>query len=169
MTPLPPPLGSGEFIGWRLDQTRFSATWDSGEGAFLFGGRWNSKGTRVLYASVDPACAIVEVAVHKGFDVLDASPHVLTSFRLRNPSRVHVVQPSAVPNTNWLRPGTPGGAQQRFGDALLVSHAALLIPSSVSTHSWNLLVKVPVSGIYDILAQEPFALDTRLNPPASSP
>ncbi len=164
MTPLPHPLGPGDVVGWRLDQARFSTTWDSGEGAYLFGGRWNQQGSRILYASLDPATAIVEIAVHKGFDVLDTVPHVLTSFRMNDPSAVHVVVPADVPNANWLRPGTPSAGQQRFGDALLAKHAVILISSAVSTHSWNLLMKVPAPEVYDFLAQEPFALDTRLNP-----
>lgn len=165
MTPLPPPLGSGDLIGWRLDTARFAPSWESGEGAFLYGGRWNSRGTRVVYASLDPATAIVEVAVHKGFDALDTVAHVLTSFRLRDPALVHVVAAADIPNPNWLRPGPPGAGQQRFGDALLAAHVAVLVPSAVSTHSWNLLLRVPApSGVYEPVAQEPFALDTRLNP-----
>ena len=168
MTPLPHPLGPGHPTGWRLDQARFSTTWDSGEGAYLFGGRWNRKGSRILYASLDPATAIIEVAVHKGFDVLDTVPHVLTSFRIVDPSDVHVVWPADVPNANWLRAGTPSAGQQGFGDALLGAHAVIVIPSAVSTHSWNLMMTVPAAGIYDLLAQEPFALDTRLNPSIAS-
>ena len=55
MTPLPPPLGRGELVFWRLDKATFASSWDSGEGAFLFGGRWNSRNRRVVYASLDPA------------------------------------------------------------------------------------------------------------------
>ncbi len=41
-----------------------------------------------------------------------AKPHVLTSFEVTNPSAVHVVRPSDVPNPNWLVPGTPTAGQQ---------------------------------------------------------
>ncbi|MEA2728512.1 MAG: hypothetical protein QOF70_2987, partial [Acetobacteraceae bacterium] len=58
-------------MAWRLDQQGFAATWDSGEGAYRLGGRWNTKGVRAVYCSVDPATAILEVAVHKGFRALD--------------------------------------------------------------------------------------------------
>src|SRR5713226_2638833 len=36
--PLPPPLGAGELVAWRLDQRVFAASWDGGEGAFRAGG-----------------------------------------------------------------------------------------------------------------------------------
>jgi RES domain-containing protein len=69
MTPSVEPLGGGKLIAWRLDQARFASTWDSGEGAFQVGGRWSSNGVRVVYCALDPATAILEVAVHKGFNV----------------------------------------------------------------------------------------------------
>ena len=82
MTPLPPPLGSGAVTGWRIDQAQFRTSWDSGIGAFQSGGRWNSKGIYAIYAALDPATAILEVAVHKTFRALDVVPHVLTAFRI---------------------------------------------------------------------------------------
>src|SRR5947209_19074782 len=102
MTPLPAALGGSELLVWRRDTAGFAATWDSGEGAFLVGGRWNSRGVRAVYCSIDPATAILEVAVHKGFRALDTVPHVITA-AIIDPARVFVVEPNAVPNSNWLR------------------------------------------------------------------
>jgi RES domain-containing protein len=169
VTPLPPPLGSGELVAWRLDEAMFGATWDSGEGAYRAGGRWNRAGIRAVYCSVDPATAILEVAVHKGFATLDTVPHVLTAMTVADASGVHVVRPEDVPNANWLRPGIPGAGQQAFGSAALMRHKFVLIPSAVSTHSWNLIfVGTAASGAYALRSQERFALDTRLHPPAAS-
>ena len=166
MTPLPGSLGNGEIIGWRLDHKRFKSTWDSGEGSFKLGGRWNSKGVRAIYASIDPSTAILEVAVHKGFRALDTVPHVLTSFEMTDPSAMHVVDIGDIPNANWLRPGIPGAGQQQFGDALLAAHALFLIPSTVSQHSWNVVFDpAGAAGLYATRSQEDFALDTRLHPP----
>lgn len=167
MRPLGKPFGSADVFAWRFDEKRFEKTWDSGEGSFLYGGRWNSKGIRAVYCSFDAATAILEVAAHKGFKALDVVPHVLTAITLRDSSAVHVVNVSAVPNKNWLRPGTPSAGQQQFGDDLLAKHLFVAIPSAVSSHSWNLLFDSErARGAYSRSLQEDFALDTRLHPPA---
>ncbi|HMS94061.1 MAG TPA: RES domain-containing protein [Tabrizicola sp.] len=164
MTPLPPPLGSGEIRFWRLDQERHTASWASGEGAWLMGGRWNPKGVPAVYAALDPATAILEVAVHKGFKVLDTATHVLTSARILDAPLIHVVHPEDVPNPNWLVPSSLGPGQQAFGGALLQEHRFVLIPSTVSRHSWNLIFDpAKAAGSYDDVRQERFALDPRLH------
>jgi RES domain-containing protein len=168
MTMLSAALGGGSgLVVWRLDQRKHAASWDSGEGAFREGGRWNSKGVRAVYCSLDPATAILEVAVHKGFKVLDTVPYVIAAARIADIAEVHVVKSDAAPNPNWLRPGTPSAGQQAFGDDLLGRHRFVAIPSAVSTHSWNLIFDpVKANGFYGLDFQEPFALDTRLHPPA---
>jgi RES domain-containing protein len=161
-------LGGTELLAWRLDQRIFAKTWDSGEGPRRYGGRWNSVGRKAVYCSVDPATAILEVAVHKTFKALDTVPHVLTAARIEEPSLVHVVHSDVVPNSNWLRPGHPSAGQQTFGDRLLSTHPFVLVPSAVSTHSWNLLFDPDAArDLYAVRLQEDFALDTRLHPPAS--
>ena len=168
MTPLALPHGSGEWVAWRLDRHIFKATWDSGEGAFLFGGRWNSKGVRAVYCSLDPSTAILEVAAHKGFEQLDAVAHILTALDISIAAAIHVVEPDDVPNPDWLRPFTPVSNQQKFGDALLARHSFIAIPSAVSAHSWNLIFdRDRAAGAYRLRLQERFALDMRLNPPAA--
>jgi RES domain-containing protein len=165
VTPLPPPLGSGALVFWRLDQAKFATTWDSGEGSYLAGGRWSSRGVRAVYAALDPATAILEVAVHTGFRTLDMVPHVLTSAQIVDPGRVHVVRPEDVPNPNWLRPGAVSAGQQAFGDALLRVHPFVFVPSVVSGYSWNVVFDPAIAlERFRPLAQEPFALDTRLHP-----
>jgi RES domain-containing protein len=165
VTPLPPPLGTGEIVFWRLDQAKHASTWNSGEGSFRAGGRWNSKGTRAIYAALDPATAILEVAVHKTFKALDTVRHILTSARIINVKDVHAVPAASMPNPNWLRPGVPSAGQQAFGDSLLKKHRFILIPSVVSTHSWNIIFEsTAAAGLYDNLSQEEFALDPRLHP-----
>ncbi|KAA1183903.1 RES domain-containing protein [Rhizobium tropici] len=168
MTLLPIVLGGVELIAWRLDQAVHASTWDSGEGAYRVGGRWNSKGTRAVYCSLDPATAILEIAVHKGFRALDIVAHKMTAAVVTDTSDVHAVDPASVPNPNWLRPGIPGAGQRAFGDDLLRRHQFVAIPSSVSPHSWNLIFLAGgATGAYSLKFQETFALDTRLHPPTT--
>lgn len=162
MTPLPAALGGSGLVAWRLERERYLPDWARAEGAFQVGGRWSSAGRRVLYTALDPATAILEVAVHKGFTTLDTVPHALLALDI-DPARVHVIQPDAVPNPLWLHPGTVSPNQQKFGDALLDQHPLLLLPSVVSRHSWNLLIHMPAAdGLYALRHQERFGLDTRL-------
>jgi RES domain-containing protein len=91
-------LGGGELVAWRLDRATLAASFDSGEGAYRAGGRWNSKGVRAVYCSIDPATAILEVAVHKGFKALDTVAHVLTSINITETSSVRIVLPANIPN-----------------------------------------------------------------------
>jgi RES domain-containing protein len=169
VNPLPPPLGSGELVFWRLDEAIHAPNWDSGEGSYLAGGRWNPIGTRAVYASLDPATAILELAVHRTLRALDTTPHVLTQARLVDPTQVHVVESSRVPNPNWLKPGTPSAGQQDFGGGLLKAHAFVLLPSVVSSHSWNVIFDpVKTTGFYDRVGQERFALDPRLHSPGTA-
>jgi RES domain-containing protein len=148
-----------------LDQVAYAAAWDSGEGAHLAGGRWNSKGVRAVYCSIDPATAILEVAVHKGFKALDTVPHVLTAINF-NPAGAFIVEPATVPNPSWLRPGIPATGQQMFGDELLAEHKFIVIPSAVSRKSWNVVfVASNAAGAYSVRTQEGFVLDSRLHRP----
>ncbi len=166
MTPFAPQLGA-PLRGWRVDQAVYKATWDSAIGAHGSGGRWNPKGRKALYCSLDAATAILEVAVHKGFRALDRVPHVITSFTIADPLLVHVVKPGDVPNPAWLSTGMPSAGQQEFGAELLAKHAFFIIPSVVSQHSWNLIFDPDrAAGKYTFELQEPLSIDTRLDPPA---
>src|ERR1700756_5180633 len=48
---------------WRICRRRYAAEAATGEGARLYGGRWNSRGVRVVYASTSLALAAVETFV----------------------------------------------------------------------------------------------------------
>jgi len=167
MTPLPASLD--QLVVWRLERTIYVPTWQQGEGSFQVGGRWSPPGKRVIYTSLDPATTILEVAVHKGFDVLDTVPHSLLQIALDG-SGVRVVDPGDVPNPNWLRPGTVSAGQQAFGAALLAKHPVVLIPSVVSTHSWNVLFESgSLATRLRSASHERFGLDQRLTPGARPP
>ncbi len=164
---MPLPWVAGSPLAWRLDLQSHGSTWDGGIGSAKVGGRWNPVGYAVVYCSADPSTAILEVAVHKGFAVLDTVRHVLTRARIRDVTDVHVVMPDDVPDLEWLRPGSPSRGQQAFGRELLEQHVFVAIPSTVTQQSWNLLFNpIRAAGRYELETQQRFALDTRLNPPA---
>jgi RES domain-containing protein len=55
---------------WRLTRAAYAAL--NGEGARLYGGRWNSPGRAAVYAAAEAALAVLEVRVHLDlpFDLL---------------------------------------------------------------------------------------------------
>ncbi|MBC7610277.1 MAG: RES domain-containing protein [Polaromonas sp.] len=168
MTPLPaalnPAASKTGLSVWRLEVARHAATWHTGEGAFQVGGRWSPKGRRVIYCALEPSTAILEVAVHKSFEVLDTVAHKLLHIVISRPELVHQIDIASIPNKAWLQSGTVSAGQQAFGDALLKLHPFLLVPSVVSTRSWNLLIDVNgANGMFSLLEAEGFNLDTRLN------
>lgn len=152
---------------WRVDQAIHKTTWDSAIGAHASGGRWNPKGQKALYCSLDAATSILEVAVHKGFRALDRVPHVITSLTIAEPiagvrreARRRTESPMALDRV--AERGPAGGAE------LLAVHDFIAIPSAVSQHSWNLIFDPDrAAGKYTFELQEALSIDTRLNPPRS--
>ncbi|KAA5805533.1 RES domain-containing protein [Alkalicaulis satelles] len=149
---------------WRLDKAVHAPTWHSGAGSALAGGRWNSTGRRVIYASLDPATAILEVAAHKTFPVLGALPHTLTRARLKPGLSIRVADEASWPDPDWLKPGIPVPARQAFGDRVLADHHVLIAPSAVSRHSWNAVIRAgDPQELFEDIAQEAFSPDRRLS------
>ncbi len=187
MTPLPAALDGrravagpvlpavpAPLLAWRIDAQAFASSWDRGRGAELYGGRWNPKGLPAVYCSLDPATCLVEAAVHRGFDVLDTRPHVLSCLQIDLPTAadlagglpgVRVVMPDELPNPAWLHGGAPSAGQQRFGADLLATFGMLVLPSAVSRCSWN-LVFLPdaAAGRWRLLHQQRLVVGARLNP-----
>ncbi len=50
--------------GWRIVLESEAPTAFSGEGAWRYGGRWNSPGVRIIYVSGHQSTAALEVFVH---------------------------------------------------------------------------------------------------------
>lgn len=49
---------------YRIVQSKFAPAAFDGEGAWLFGGRWNSVGTRIIYAAGSLSLGTLELLVH---------------------------------------------------------------------------------------------------------
>jgi RES domain-containing protein len=55
---------------FRICKTKYAATSFDGESAFRFGGRWNTRGTRIIYTAGSLALAVLEMLVHLDDDAL---------------------------------------------------------------------------------------------------
>ncbi len=116
-------------IGWRIVKSRHARSAFDGEGARLYGGRWNSPGTRMVYVAQSVSLAVLEVLVHLG----DAA--ILPSYSLRavefDDGLVETLDRSELPE-DWRAYPAPSGTR-RIGDAWARdrSSAVLKVPSVV--------------------------------------
>lgn len=103
---------------WRLALGRFSGM--DGEGARLYGGRWNNPGTSMVYAATHLTLALLEQLVHVNPDRL---PAALRAFAIE--------LPGDVPVEDSVLPMDDAEASRRHGDAWATSlrSAALIVPS----------------------------------------
>jgi len=62
---------------YRILRKRYAKTPFDGEGAFRFGGRWSSPGTRLVYTSERLSLAMIEYYIHIGSD--DSPPDLVVS------------------------------------------------------------------------------------------
>ena len=75
----------------------------SGTGAFKAGGRWNSKGTYMLYTSQTSSLAYLETLVH--FDDTIYPPHLfIMEIEVDDSSSIYTLPDNEYPK-NWKRPG----------------------------------------------------------------
>lgn len=55
---------------YRICKTKLVGNAFDGEGAFRYGGRWNSRGTRIVYAAENLSLAALEIIVHLDDDAM---------------------------------------------------------------------------------------------------
>ena len=149
---------------WRITTTPDPDRAFSGDGARTRGGRWNSKGTRLVYAADYPAAAILEQLVQTSSV---ASLPIYNLFRVTLPeSMVSVIDSNTLPGT-WRDPERDP-AVQAIGDTWVAKRTslALQVPSAVAPHHVNYLLNPahPDFATLTIAAPERSALDPRLLP-----
>lgn len=146
---------------WRIVPTRFAADAFTGEGAWRVGGRWNSPGGRVVYASGHKSLAALETLVH----VDPNRPMHFTSFRLEFEETLFERLPSAELPPDWQQE-PPRRATQRLGDAWLRANrsAILAVPSAIVPEESNLLLNPAHADFARITIGKPaaFTFDPRL-------
>jgi RES domain-containing protein len=136
---------------WRICREPFADL--TGEGARLWGGRWNAAGQPLVYSADTAALAVLEVRVHLdlSWDLLPPD-YVLLTLDL---GPVHIETVPVVP------PDTVS-----FGDAWLKTQrtAVLRVPSVIVPESTNILVnpRHPEAALVTIIDRRPFTFDERL-------
>ena len=147
---------------WRLVKTRYVSSAFDGEGARLYGARWNSPGTRVAYASMNSALAVLEVLAH--MTAAAALPgYSLVTATL--PDELVEDLPESVLPSDWSASPVPPAAQA-IGDAWVRStrSLALRVPSVIVRGSFNVLINPAHPDFWQFVVDsvEPFHFDPRL-------
>jgi RES domain-containing protein len=149
-------------VAWRLASDRHPPL--SGEGARLVGGRWNSPGVAMVYASESLALCLTECLVHLPGQL----PADYVAFKLSLPEHAVETLGRTVLKDGWR--GDPGYTRA-IGDAWAGQGRSLVlaVPSAVLPASTNLLINPahPWSGRVSIADRVPFEFDPRLRPPGA--
>jgi RES domain-containing protein len=128
----------------------------SGEGARVYGGRWNPRGTAVVYASESRALAVLETFVHL---TLEARTMQFLLYAITLPKRARVQRYTR------RRAGARANSQER-GRAWLDegSALALVVPSVIVPQEMNYVLNVrhPQFAQVQLGGPEPFSFDQRL-------
>ena len=147
---------------WRICRRRYAAGAASGEGARLYGGRWNSRGVPMVYASTSLALAAVETFVNLEPNL---QPKDLISIEGNIPDGLEIsrVDLKTLP-ANWRE--TRDESLRRFGDDWIRAGqtAALLVPSAAIRGEWNVLLNL-VHGDFSKIRfrkPQPFEFDVRM-------
>ena len=146
---------------WRITTARFAETAFSGEGARLYGGRWNPKGWEVVYTAESQSLALLELMVQD--DPLRAH-YVLIPAELPSDLRQMHIDTEQLPD-NWRTIGARG-ALQAIGLQWLknAQTAVLSVPSAVVPAERNYLFNPRHPDFTRITIGKPRSLqtDTRL-------
>ncbi|MBX6364605.1 MAG: RES family NAD+ phosphorylase [Gemmatimonadetes bacterium] len=133
-----------------------------GEGARLYGGRWNSRGVAVVYASTTLSLAALEYLVHTDIDNV---PGDLVALTIDVPDEAPVEEVALEELPDGWRTGVDHPACIARGDDWIRRGSALLlrVPSAVIPIEFNgLLNPVHPAAAALTVVSEPFAFDPRL-------
>ncbi|MDK2971975.1 MAG: hypothetical protein PWP23_1730 [Candidatus Sumerlaeota bacterium] len=148
-------------VAWRIVKEKHAASAFDGEGAFTYGGRWNSPGVRVVYASESLSLAALESLVHLN----PFLPFRYVRFRVEFADALveEIGKDSLVRDWN-VQP--PGPASKSVGDAWgrAARTPVLRVPSVIIPIESNFLLNPQHPGFRKVRISkpEPFALDPRL-------
>lgn len=148
--------------GWRIVKTKYATQAFDGEGARLYGGRWNSPGVKMIYTSESLALAALEMLTQFGkSDLLASYSRCAVHF---DDSLITSLDRSFLPD-NWrVYPAPP--ELQLLGDTWVArgTSVVLEVPSVLIETESNYLINPthPDFGSLTIEDAEPFVFDARL-------
>lgn len=147
---------------WRIVKRKLAREAFSGEGARLYGGRWNSPGVLVVYTAQSQSLAALEMLVHlENPDVL--AEYVVIEARFAD-SLITRVPRANLPD-DW-RANPPPASARAVGDAWIAAEPSpvLELPSAIIPAEKNFLLNPQHRDFAQIEIGEPqaFEFDLRL-------
>lgn len=147
---------------WRITKQKHAKSAFTGEGAKLYGGRWNNRGRLVVYTAESRALALTEILVHlESAAVL--SSYIVFQVEIDESFIAHLDR-GALPK-NWTSEPAPKRLQT-LGDKWLASgnSVALRVPSAIITGEFNYLLNPLHPDFSKLLIRGPerFPIDKRL-------
>lgn len=135
----------------------------NGEGARLYGGRWNSKGNAVLYTSEHVSLAALEVLVNSPIRMLP-SDLVLVKLFVDHSAEPDIISAEDL-GRDWKSYPAPVFLKET-GDSWIQSRSSLLmkVPSVIIPEEFNVLVN-PGHSLFEtvrVKSIRPFRFDQRL-------
>jgi RES domain-containing protein len=147
---------------WRITKRRHARTAFSGDGARLYGGRWNNPGTSIVYVAESQALAVLEVLVHLDSSAL-LEKYVLIQVDFED-SLMSDLSRTALPK-NWGENPVPPSVQA-VGDRWIAagSTAVLRVPSALVPGESNFLINPRHADFPKLKISKPksFRFDPRL-------
>ena len=148
---------------YRICKTKYAATMFDGEGAFRFGGRWNSRGTRILYTAGSLSLAALEMLVHlNNEEILLAYSFATAEF---DENLILSVEDFRTIPENWSA-SPPLLEIQQIGDEWKreMASVVLKVPTSVVPVEFNYLINVEHPEFSKVKLGKPqtFTFDERL-------
>jgi RES domain-containing protein len=148
---------------YRICKTKYAGTMFDGEGAFRFGGRWNSRGVRILYTAGSLSLAVLEMLVHlNNEEILLSYSFATAEF---DESLILPIEEFRTLPENWSV-SPPPLQIQRIGDEWAEAQASVVlkVPTSVLPVEFNYLINIRHPEITKIKLgmPQPFTFDKRL-------
>lgn len=133
----------------------------SGKGAALYGARWNSKNTHMLYTAQSASLALLEAVVHIG--KLPSNRYCMATIQL--PEDPILQLKAAELPTNWHENPAPD-ILKKIGDEFVKKgkYLAMGVPSVLMDIEYNYLINPSHSlfGAIKIIEQRPLKIDERV-------
>lgn len=148
-------------IVYRLSRSKYAQDL-SGKGAEMAGGRWNSKGTALIYTGQNISLCMSEVAVHMPLGIV---PKDYELIHIEIPDEeIQELSKKELPD-DWRDQLSMNETQQIGNDFVKKSHKLILkVPSMVIQGEFNYLINPTHKNIGKIKIKktEPFRFDARL-------